>query len=67
MKLQPYNCDLSDKQRAEMLHLVKQVNKNSEAVKRPVWKGDTILGKENNRSFWQMFKLLEPINSTMDG
>lgn len=53
--LEPYNCDLSDKQHIEMLKLVKELNKNSNAVRELCECGDKILGSENNllRVAWQ--------------
>ena len=53
--LEPYNCDLSDKQHIEMLKLVKELNKNSNAVRELCECGDKILGNENNllRVTWQ--------------
>ena len=46
--LEPYNCDLSDKQHIEMLKLVKELNKNSNAVRELCECGDKMLGSENN-------------------
>ena len=53
--LEPFNCDLSDKQHAEMLMLVKELNKNSKAIRELCDDGDKILGTDNNllRAAWQ--------------
>lgn len=53
--LEPYNCVLSDKQHIEMLKLVKELKKNSEAVRDLYKQADEGLGAENNllRAAWE--------------
>ena len=53
--LEPYNCNLSDKQHIEMLKLVKELNKNSNVVRELCECGDKMLSNENNllRVTWQ--------------
>ena len=53
--LTPYDCNLSSKQYAEMLKVVRELNKNSCAVGDLCAKGDNVLGSENNllRAAWQ--------------
>ena len=46
--LEPYNCELTDKQHTEMLKMVKELNKNSQAINELCKQGDEVLGSDNN-------------------
>jgi len=53
--LEPYKCELSDKQHIEMLQMVKELNKNSKAVNELCKQADKVLGSDNNilSAAWQ--------------
>lgn len=45
--LDKYQCDISDKQHAEIMQLVTTVN-DSEAVRQLIAEGDSVLGEDRN-------------------
>ena len=47
-KMQPFDCQVNDKQNAELLHLVSEVGKNgSKVIDELIREGDKILGEDN--------------------